>query len=185
MRKVILTFGLLSGVVISVLMLLGMMLLEKGVLNFDNTELVGYGSMVIALSMVFFGIKSYRDNYQNGAIKFTKGLQIGLLITLVASVMYAATWETYYQSRPEVRATFLDKYAEHYTNKMRAKGVAAAEIDEQIKSMEQMKELYKNPAIRFGMTVMEILPVGLIITLLSAAILRRKELLPALEPAGR
>ena len=62
--------------------------------------------MVIALSMIFFGIKSYRDNYQNGAIGFWKGFQVGLLITLIASLMYALTWETYMQARPASAAVF-------------------------------------------------------------------------------
>lgn len=182
MRKIILTFGLLAGAIISVLMILSMGLWDKGVLNFDNAELVGYATMVIALSMVFFGIKSYRDNYQNGTIKFGKGLQIGLLITLIASLMYAGTWEAYYQTSPDIRA-HLDKYTEHYLGKLKEQGASSAEIEQQTKKMAEMQEMYKNPVIRFGFTLMEILPVGIIITLISAAVLRRKEILPALEPA--
>jgi Protein of unknown function (DUF4199) len=182
MRKIIITFGLLAGAIISVLMILSMALWDKGMLNFDSAELVGYATMVIALSMVFFGIKSYRDNYQNGAIKFGKGLQIGLLITLIASLMYAATWEAYYQTSPDIQA-HLDKYTEHYINKMKEKGASPAEVEQKVKQMAGMKEMYKNPLLRFGFTLMEILPVGIIIALISAAVLRRKEALPALEPA--
>ena len=175
MRKVTLTYGLLAGAIISVLMLLAIVLWGKGVINFDNSMFIGYASMVIALSMIFFGIKSYRDNYQNGAIKFVKGLQVGLLITLIASLMYAASWETFYQTIPEIKATFMDKYAEHTLNKMKAKGVSPVEIDQKAKEMAEMAEIYKNPVIRFGFTVLEILPVGFIITLVCAAILRRKD----------
>lgn len=175
MRKVTLTYGLLSGVIISVLMALAIVLWGKGVMNFDNGELIGYGSMVIALSMIFFGIKSYRDNYQNGAIKFVKGLQVGLLITLIASLMYAASWEMFYQTIPEIKTNFMDKYIEHSLNKMRAKGVSPAEIDQKAKEMADMAEIYKNPVIRFGFTVLEILPVGIVITLVCAAALRRKD----------
>lgn len=182
MRKVILQFGLLAGAIVSVLMLLNMALWDKGVLNFDSAELVGYATMVIALSMVFFGIKSYRDNHQNGAIKFGKGLQIGLLITLIASLMYAATWEAYYQTNPNIQA-HLDKYTEHYLSKLKESGTSPAEIEQQVKKMADLKEMYKNPVLRFGFTLMEILPVGIILALISAAVLRRKETLPALEPA--
>lgn len=182
MRKVILKFGLLAGAIVSVLMLLNMALWDKGVLNFDSAELVGYATMVIALSMVFFGIKSYRDNHQNGAIKFGKGLQVGLLITLIASLMYATTWEAYYQTNPNVQA-HLDKYTEHYLNKLKESGASPAELEQQVKKMADLKEMYKNPVIRFGFTLMEILPVGIILALISAAVLRRKETLPALEPA--
>lgn len=182
MRKVILQFGLLAGVIVSVLMLLNMALWDKGVLNFDSAELVGYATMVIALSMVFFGIKSYRDNHQNGAIKFGKGLQIGLLITFVASLMYATTWEAYYQTNPNIQA-HLDKYTEHYLSKLKEAGASPVEIEQQVKKMADLKEMYKNPVLRFGFTLMEILPVGIILALISAAVLRRKETLPALEPA--
>lgn len=182
MRKVIITFGLLAGGIISVLMVISLVLWEKGIFDFNNAEVFGYATMVLALSMVFFGIKSYRDNYQNGAIKFSKGLQIGLLITLIASVMYAGTWEAYCQTSPNIQA-HLDKYTEHYINKMKEKGASTAEIDQKVKEMADMKELYKNPVFRFGFTLMEILPVGIILTLLSAAVLRKKEVLPALEVA--
>lgn len=78
MRKVILTFGLLAGAIISIIMITGIALYENGVMTSYFNELVGYATMVIALSMVFFGIKSYRDNYQKGAINFWKGFQVGL-----------------------------------------------------------------------------------------------------------
>ncbi len=179
MRRVTLIFGLLAGAIISVFLVIGIALWENGVMTFDISELVGYGTMVIALSMVFFGIKSYRDNYQNGAIKFWKGIQVGMLITLIASLMYAITWETYNQASPASSASFMEKYSAHYINKMKEKGASSVEIDEAVKNMDNMREMYKNPVIRFGITLMEILPVGIIITLISAAILRKKELLPA------
>src|SRR5574341_2222662 len=119
MRKVTLTFGLLAGVIVSVFMVIIMGLCENGKINLDKSDFIGYGSMVVALSMIFFGIKSYRDNYQNGAIKFWKGLQVGMLITLVASLMYVATWEAFYQIQPDVFASFMDKYAAHQVNQMK------------------------------------------------------------------
>ncbi len=179
MRKVTLTFGLLAGVIVSVFMVIIMGLCENGTINFDNGDVIGYGSMVIALSMIFFGIKSYRDNYQNGAIKFGKGLQVGMLITLVAALIYAAAGEAYYQTNPEAQAALMDKYADHHINKMKERGALPAEIDQKVKEMADLKEMHKNPAIRFGMTLAIILPVGIVVTLISAAVLRRKEFLPA------
>src|SRR6266540_2514724 len=175
MRKVTLTFGLLAGAIISVFLVIGMALWEKTG-KITTSELIGYATMVIALSMIFFGIKSYRDNYQKGAINFWKGFQVGLLIALIASLMYAITWETYMQARPASAAAFLDYYAECQVIKMKEKGASAAEIDQKDK---KFKRMYGNPAIRFGITLMEILPVGIIITLISAAVLRKKEFLPA------
>ncbi len=175
MRKVTLTYGLLAGAIISILMLLAVVLWENGAITFDNSALIGYGSMVVALSMIFFGIKSYRDNYLNGAIKFGKGLQVGALITLIASLMYATAWETYYQTNPDIKATFMDKYTDHSLNKMKAKGASPVEINQKAKEMADLKDMYKNPVIRFGLTRLEILPVGIVITLVCAAGLRRKD----------
>jgi len=179
MRKVTLIFGLLSGAIISILMVIGIMLGENGLISFDFSELVGYGSMVIALSMIFFGIKSYRDNYQQGAIRFWKGFQVGILIALIASLMYGLTWEAYLLTRPAGSVPFIDKYSDFVINKMKEKGASSDKIDQKIKEMDRVKIMYQNPVMRFGMTIMEILPVGILITLISAALLRKKELLPA------
>ena len=178
MRKVTLIFGLLAGAIVSAFMVISLAIFEKTGKAFDNA-LVGYATMVIALSMVFFGIKSYRDNYQSGAIRFWKGFQVGLFITLIASLMYVITWETYLQVRPGNAAAFIDYYIECQIDKKRQKGVSAAELDLEVKKGEDIKRMYRNPAIRFGMTLMEIMPVGIIITLISAAVLRKKEFLPA------
>jgi hypothetical protein len=179
MRKVTLTFGLLAGVIVSVFMVIIMGLCESGTINFDNSDFIGYGSMVIALSMIFFGIKSYRDNYLNGAIKFGKGFQVGMLITLVASLIYAAAGEAYYQIDPDSQAVLMDKYANHHLNKLKEKGASPAEIEQKVKEMADLKEMNKNPVIRFGIALAIILPVGIIITLISAALLRKKDFLPA------
>src|ERR1043165_378707 len=96
MKKIILTYGLIAGAIVSAMMLISMPLYNKGLISLDYGELIGYTTMVIALSMVFFGIKSYRDDHQNGAITFGKALQVGLLISVIATVMYAFAWEISY-----------------------------------------------------------------------------------------
>src|SRR5262245_36447080 len=172
MRKVTLIFGLLAGAIISVLLLVGIAIWEKTG-KITASELFGYATMVIALAMIFFGIKSYRDNYQNGVIRFWKGIQVGLLIASIASLMYAITWETYLHVRPAGYQGFIDYYVECQINKKKEKGASAAEIDQEVRKMDGVRKIYSNPATRFGMTLMEILPVGIIITLISAAILRK------------
>ncbi|MCG8603705.1 DUF4199 domain-containing protein [bacterium] len=179
MRKVTLVFGLIAGAIISIFMFVSWALLDKGTINFDSGEIAGYAIMVIALSMIFFGIKSYRDNYQNGAITFGKGLQVGLLITLVASLMYAVSWEIYYQSQPDDQPSFMETYTEHSIAKMKDNGASEAEIEQAVQDMANMVEMYKNPLVRFGITLVEILPVGVVISLISAGLLRKKSFLPA------
>ena len=178
MRKVIFIFGLLAGIIVSIFIFISMALIEAGKTPTTN-ELVGYATIVIALSMIFFGIKSYRDNHQNGVIKFWKGIQVGLLITLVASLIYTFTWETYKLVRPEKYQAVVDYYFECQINKVKAEGASPEKIESAVNKFENMKALLKNPLLRFGMTMVEIIPVGVIITLISAGILRKKELLPA------
>ena len=169
MRKVTLTFGLLAGVTLSIFLVIIIAMCENGTISLDNSDLIGYGSMVIALSMIFFGIKSYRDNYQGGLIKFAKGLQVGMLITLIASLIYAAAGEVYYQINPATQAALMDKYADHHINKLKERGASPAQIDQKVNQMADLWEMNKNPLIRLGIALAIILPVGIVITLISAA----------------
>lgn len=181
MKKTVLTFGLISGAVVAALMWIMMAGWKSGLVNFDNGEIVGYTTMIVALSMVFFGVKSYRDN-NGGKISFWKGLQVGILISLISAVCYGLSWEVYYQTSGGAVMEHMEQYTTHYIEKMKEKGASADEIEATSKQMASIAEMYKNPAIRFAMTLMEILPIGIIVTLISAGLLRRKELLPA-QPA--
>lgn len=176
MRKIILTYGLIAGAIVSALMFASMPFWESGALNFDNGEFVGYTTMVISLSMVFFGVKSCRDYAFNGSISFWQAVKVGVLITLIASVMYAMAWEISYHT---VASDFIEKMSQHYLEKMKSEAKNETEMKAAVEQMESFKEWYKNPLLRFGITLMEILPVGIIITLISALLLRKKEILPA------
>jgi hypothetical protein len=183
MKKVILVYGAIAGTIVGGLMLLSMPLWEQGIVNFDNGELVGYTTMVVALSMVFFGIKSYRDNHAGGSITFWAGCKVGLLITLVAGVMYALAWEISYARMGE---SFTKQMSEYYLNEkmneLKAEGASEKEMQEAREEWASFEEMYKNPLIRFPVTLMEILPVGIFITLASAGILRNKAILPVPTP---
>lgn len=175
MKKTVLTFGLISGAVVAGLMWLMMGLFKTGVVNFDNGEIFGYTTMIVALSMVFFGIKSYRDK-NGGRIGFWKAVQVGILISLISAACYAVSWEVYYRTSGD---DFMQGYTAHYIQKMKERGAPAEEVEKTEKDMAAFGEMYKNPVIRFGMTLLEILPVGVIVTFISAALMRRRELLPA------
>jgi ethanolamine transporter EutH len=176
MKKVILTYGLIAGAIVAGFMFATMPLYNNETLDFSNGEVIGYSSMVIALSMVFFGIKSCRDNHFNGHISFGKAVKVGLFITLIAAVMYALAWEICYQT---VASDFLDKMMEHQVVEVRKAGGGKAEEEAAIKQFESLKSWYEVPILRFGITMTELLPVGIVITLVSAALLKRKEILPA------
>lgn len=178
MTRIVLIFGLISGAIAGLLMCILVAVVKTGAIDFDNAVTWGYATMIIGLSLVFFGIKSYRDN-NGGRISFFKGLQVGILISLISAVCYAASWEVYYRTGG---AEFMQKYTAYYLDKMKANGASDAEVEKARVEGEQFMEMYKNFFVRFAMSMMEIAPVGLIVTLVSAALLRKRDLLPA-EPA--
>ncbi len=171
MKKVILINGLIAGLITGGMLFISLPLLEKGYLNFDNSMVVGYASMIIALSSIYFGVKSYRDRELNGVISFGKALAIGLLITLVAGVVYASVWDVYYRFYGQ---NFMASYAEHAVANLEKEGADPEKIAATRAEMAEFGEHYKNFFIRFGFTVMEILPVGLLISLATAAIVRKR-----------
>ena len=176
MKKIVLIYGLIAGVIVGAMMMITMPLYESGTLKLENGEWLGYTTMVIALSMVFFGVKSYRDNHLGGSITFGNALKVGLLITLIAALIYAFSWEI---TRLNMKGDFMTLYGENQIEKMKAGGATEAVLVEAKKKMDDFALMYKNLFIRFGFTLMEIAPVGIIISLLSAGLLRRKIFLPA------
>ena len=176
MRKIALTYGLIAGAIVSIMILGSIPLWNQGILNFENGEIVGYATMVIALSMIFFGIKSCRDYHFKGSINFWQGVKIGLLITLIASIMYALTWEFSFSA---LAPDFTEKAWQHYIEKAKNESQNEAALNATIQQVELWKEWYKNPFLRFALILMEIVPVGIVITIISAAILRKKQVLPA------
>jgi Protein of unknown function (DUF4199) len=171
MRNIVLRFGLTSGVILMVLSAVMLPLCMKGVIDFDHSEILGYTAMVLSFLLVFFGIRSYRDTVAGGGIGFGKAFQVGILITLITCSMYVLAWEIiYFGFYPD----FLDQYSAHVLAKMHASGASAAEIQKTTEQMATMAKYYKNPLFNIGITLMEVFPVGLIVTLISAAIARRK-----------
>lgn len=171
MRKIVLTFGLIAGGIFAAMMAIAMPLTGGGTINFDNAEIIGYSSMVLAFLMVFLGIRSYRENIGGGSITFGKGFQVGILVSLIACAVYVVSWEIVYHA---FLPDFVDKYAAHMIEKLRAKGETQAVIEAATKEMLRFKELYANPFFNVGMTFMEVFPIGLVVTLVSAGILRKK-----------
>lgn len=179
MTKVVLVFGLISGLIIAALVWTTAALAERDAINFERLEIVGYASMLIALTMVFFGIKSYRDNFGKGKITFWKGVQVGLLISVISSLLYWAGAMGYGVMSPNFEATFMQKFTEVKMGKLTAAGAPQDQIEKAKVEIEMMKTLFQSPFLFFLVSMMEMLPVGIVVTLISAALLRRKELLPA------
>jgi hypothetical protein len=167
MKKIILTFGLISGATSSLMMIATVPFQDK----IGHSYVVGYATIVLSLMLTFFGVRSYRDNMGNGHITFGRAFLVGLAITVISCLFYVVTWEViYFNFMPD----FMDKYGAHVLEKMQASGATAAAIQEKSDELNKLKVMYKNPLFNAAMTFIEPFPVGLVITLLSAAILRKK-----------
>jgi len=169
MKRTVLIFGLISGVISSLLMIATVPFLHK--LGNDKGFIVGYAAIVASFLLVFFGIRSYRDNVGGGQITFGRAFSIGILITLISCVFYVVTWEiVYFNFLPG----FMDSYWAHAIEKVKASGKSAADIQAQIDALKKSQASYQNPLVNSAMTFIEPFPVGLVITLISAAVLRKK-----------
>ena len=179
MKKVVLTFGLIAGLIIASLVWVTALLVERGAIGFERLEVVGYGSMMVALSMVFFGIKSYRDNQAGGTLRFWKGVQVGVLNSLIAGILYWGGAVSYGLANPGFDERFMQKFTELKIGQLQQQGAPQEKIESAKAEVEMMQGLFKNPVLFFLVCMMEILPVGIIVTLISSGLLRRKELLPS------
>jgi hypothetical protein len=171
MKKLVLTYGLLSGVILATLTATMLTLCLNGTIDMRHSQVLGYTMMALAYIAVFFGIRVYRDQHSGGAITFGRAFKVGILITLVTCAVYVIGWEiVYWGFLPD----FGDKYAAYTLQQMQEDGASAAAIAEARANMEKFKELYRNPFFNVGITFLEVFPTGLIVTLISAAVLRRK-----------
>ncbi len=173
MKKNIIIYGLIAGIIVAVLMLTSINYFSycEGNVDYGTSMLIGYASMLLAFSLVFVGIRNYRNNYNGGIISFGKAFKTGILIVLIASTIYVITWLiAYFFFMPD----FMDKYAAHELAALKAGGATAAAIEKQTQEMARFAKMYKNPFFNALMTYVEILPVGLIVTLISSFILKRK-----------
>lgn len=179
MKKIVLTFGLIAGAVLSATMLLA--LVFKDEIGFDRGAIVGYTSMVLAFLLIYFGVRSYRDSVAGGTVGFGRALGVGALIAVVASLCYVATWEVvYFNFMPD----YLTEYQAHTLEKARAGGASAEAIARKKAEMDKLARMYENPAINAAFTFLEPLPVALVMTLVSAGVLSRRRK-SRLEEGGR
>ena len=170
MKKTVLTFGLISGAILSVMMLATLPFQNN--IGYDKGEVIGYTTMVLASLLIFFGVRSYRDNVAGGTVRFGRAFAVGALIGAVASACYVATWEViYYKITPD----FFEKYQAHLIEKARADGATEQDIAKRKVELEKYAALYKNPVINAGMTFLEPLPVTLVMALVSAGVLSRRK----------
>src|SRR5256714_3206751 len=140
-----------------------------------HSVLLGYTIMVASFLLVYFGIRSYRDNTLSGEISFGRAFACGILITLITTACYVIMWEVlYFNFMPH----FMDSYFAAQIQRVQSAGLDSTTTAAQVAAIRHSQQLYQNPLINIAYTIMEPLPVGLVITLISATLLRRKASTP-------
>lgn len=169
MKRTIRIYGLIAGSISAVLMVLAMYFSEE--IGFDRGMLVGYSSMIISLSMIFFAIQSYKKSSGRQTLSFKESFKIGMWVTVISALCYTITWMfVYHFMMPD----FWQKYIAYELDKMHKAGASAAEIQKYMSNASSMVDSYKNPVFVFFMTFLEPLPVGLLMTLIASFISMRK-----------
>jgi Protein of unknown function (DUF4199) len=180
MLRIILTCGVVAGLIVVVPMAL--YLLNADPAAAMNSQFAAYLVMILALSLIFVGVKRFRDRALGGVIKFVPAFLMGLGISAVAGAVYVVGWEIVMALTD---FSFIDTYSTAMIDAARAKGAAPAEIEAITAEMAAFSAQYANPLFRMPMTFIEIFPVGFLISLISAALLRNSRFLPARTIAPR
>lgn len=174
MRRIIIVYGAIAGFITITTIIIGLSDPIAKIVG-DQQMILGYLIMLVALSAIFVGTKKVRDQEFGGAISFGKAALTGLGISVMAGVVYVFVWEIYLAMTDYA---FIDDYTESVISNRQASGANAAALQATIAEMEVMKEQYQNPLFRLPMTFLEIFPVGIFVSLLSAGILRNSKILP-------
>lgn len=170
MKKTVLTFGLISGAILSLMMAITVPFMHR--IGSDVGLLIGYTSMVLGFLLIYFGVRSYRDTVGRGSIGFGRAFAVGALIALLSSACYVATWEViFFNFTPN----FLEEYQAGQLERERAAGASEAALAAKRAEMAKFAEQYRNPLFNAAVTFAEPLPVGLVIALVSAGMLRRRK----------
>ncbi len=168
MGKIVLKYGLIAGAILAS-MLCTMMWLLKDTNDFESGESFGYLFIIGAFSMIFLGIREYRDKHSGGKINFNTGFRIGLSITLVASACYVISWMLYFHF---IDDSFVEHYTAFYTEKLKAVGGDPIKTEKDITDFHSQMTEYRKPHVMAIQTFLEVFPIGLIITVLCALLMR-------------
>ena len=171
-------YGGIAGTVIIAIMTI--VLTMGGSEDYAFSEVLGYLVMLAVLSLIFIGIKRYRDVELGGVVGFGRAFGLGLGISAVAGLFYVISWEAYLASTDYA---FIDSYSESMIANIEAKDLPSEERAAEIAEVEASRTLYGNRPFRLMITFIEIFPVGLLVALVSAVVLRNPKVLPARRPA--
>jgi len=164
-------FGGAAGLLVILTMISGFIF--SGLQSSAGSKTFGFLLMFFILSLIFFGMKRFRDFEQGGIIKFSKALLLGLAMSLFTGLAYVIVWEIYLVMTDN---SFIQIYTDHLIEQKKSKGVSGEALSDFIAKMNDMKENYAKPWFRIPLTFLEIFPIGFIVTLISALFLHRPKL---------
>ena len=167
----ILKYGTTSGLLLVVFTWAGNLFFGSNPENFDAQEFYGYGSMVLGLSVIFFGMRRYRDELEGGTISFGKAFKIGLLTDLVTSSIFFIYMMIYFRW---IEPDFMQTYFDFFREKINNSGLPADEISRQLADLDANLELYMDPNFNSILMFVTVFLLGVVVSLASAAILRSK-----------
>lgn|SRR5690606_13463321 len=166
MKKTVLIFGVIIGAILCANMIVMINMMYNST-DFKGNDIVGYAAMIVLFSLIFFGVRSYRNKQLGGVISFRKAFKTGAWIALIASSMYVIIWLFYYY-------LFVPDFIDVYTDYVLKTCTTTEELAAKTTEMANFKEMYKNPLFVILITYSEVLPIGIVVTLISALILKTK-----------
>jgi len=167
MRKIVLTYGLIMGISISIFMMISILVMDTHNPDFDSAQIVGFLSMFVAFSLIFVGVKQVRDKHLGGVITFGTGAKVSTFILLIAAAIYSLTWTVYVQISD---TTFYEDYYAHQMESIEDPEERAEKQEE----AENTKKTLENPIALFLFTTLEMIMPGIPFVLIAAGVFRRK-----------
>lgn len=170
MKQSVIKYGLIGGVILAFFMCITIPFMDENTES-SHAEIIGFAGMIVAFATIFIGIIKYRNHSLNGTISFWKAFQVGFLISLIASTLYVVTWMILSEF---FVADFMANYTENAIETVKESSLSDDKKMKKIADYENMAENYKNPLFKFFITYIEVLPLGILISIIAAVILRRK-----------
>ena len=179
MQRIILTYGVIAGFVVAIpLFLMGTLMADNPPTGWVGMA-IGYLIMLIAFTAIFVAVKRYRDDHAGGAIRFLPAFGMGVAIALIGSLFYVIAWEAVLAING---GDFIAQMSAKMLEERRAAGATPGELAALQTQMAQMQDLYANPLFRVLITLTEVLPIGLLVALIAALLLRNPRFMPAHRP---
>ncbi|MBD0287950.1 MAG: DUF4199 domain-containing protein [Flavisolibacter sp.] len=176
MRKTALRFGLYGIYTILAFFLLSWLIFNQRTENYEAQEIAGWAGILLSVIFVYFGLKYYRDKQNNGSLNFGEGLKLGMLIVLFPSVAFAIFDVVYVMV---LDPQFFDKYYTYQVEQIR-NTVPASELAQRMKELQQQRDMFSSPLVQFIVMFLSVFVTGLIVTIISTLLLKRKVMQPVL-----